>query len=289
MPSLAPPRLRLSRPRAVITRVALCPLIIFVSSSLFGSSSSSLAEAPRIAAAEHLRNLEFQRAARLYAHLPAASLSSADRLAWAAALLNAQPRTENNIREAAALFESIGAEDPNLRAAALFWLARLWQDHASPADPPRARELYARLVETFPDHPLAEIGVVRLTALDLADLPGLADHARWTEIEARQDLLRRDQPRRDFHWLFAQAWLDAGGDPARALPHLQTAARLGFSNRNIAANTLVQIAELARESGRPDLARETYRRFLSDYPRDGRRHLIAERLGALEAPARVTP
>lgn len=259
----------------------------------FGLGFAPAAQAAAADPAALLRNLEFRGAADAYAALPPASVAPVDRLRWAAALLNAQPRREQHVHHASRLLAEVAAADPVLAPGALLLAARLWQDHATPAQPDRARQLYHQLAARHPAHPLAATGLVRLTALDLAALPAISDTAFWQRLEQRSSLITTDAARRDFHWLFAQAWLDAGGDPGPALAHLQTAARLGFANRSTRANTLVQIAELARQIGDFETAAQAYRDFLHLHPRDGRRHFVAEILAGLPSlpatPSAATP
>ena len=142
-----------------------------------------------------------------------------------------------------------GHPDTGYRAAGLYWLAR-W---ATPADGPRARELYRTVRREYPRDYYGRLAAERLTALgeDLAPLPGtgpapphdpLTDPRRRPELAYRRavELNRLGLPALAADELVA---LDTADDPPLDLARTWLLARAG--------DTWTAIGELSSRYGEP--------------------------------------
>ena len=226
------------------------------------------------------------------ARLPAdrAAGSDAERRALAytrgVLLLNAQPKLQGNIDQARALLEAVrqARADDETGLNALYYLARIAQFHTDPHDPAKAAALYAELIDLAPGHPLAQEAVARRAALRLfEDVPADEWRQRLAECEAAAGRLTVSAARRDLHFVLAEALLDFTDDKEGALRHLLAAEEAGIVRQQLAGDTLVRIAVLARELGHRDVAIAHYRKFLATFQRDGRAYMLDEQLKALEA------
>lgn len=214
--------------------------------------------------------------------IPAAERASP--LGWtveAMTLLQSQPRTEGKIDEAARLLERAWEEGgPAVAPVAGYFRARVPQAHAAVADAALAMRYFEELAERYPEHPLAEMGRVRHAALHLSLAESRADVAARIEHLERESAPFLDAAaRRDFHSLLGHALLLHELDAAGALRHLLAAIDAGVPESSVRyRGYVIRIAELARVTGEAETAREYYNRFLEEFPRDDRRHMIEQRL-----------
>ena len=207
-------------------------------------------------------------------------------------LLNTQPKLQGNIDQARTLLESVRKvrADDDTGLGALYYLARIAQFHTDPHDPAKAAALYAELIARSPDHPLAQEAVARLAALQLFENVSPDElRARLARFEAAAAGLHAPSARRDLHFVLASALLNATDDRAGALRHLLAAEEAGIARTQLAGDTMVRIAVLARELGQRDVAIAHYRKFLAAFERDGRAYMLGEQLKELEAPATPAP
>jgi tetratricopeptide (TPR) repeat protein len=110
--------------------------------------------------------------------------------------------------------------------------------------------------------------------------------ATFHEFRKISDRLTDPAARRDFHLTMAEAARAVDVDPAYRLEHLKLAFETGaIRKRDILSNTLVSIGEISASLGRTDDARAFYERFLEMFPRDGRIHLVQQRLKGLDHAA----
>ncbi len=207
-------------------------------------------------------------------------------------LLNAQPKLQGNIDQARSLLESVRQTraDDATGLGALYYLARIAQFHADPADPAKAASLYADLIARAPDFPLAQEAVARLAALRLFDnTPPEERRKHLDEFEAAANRLTSAAARRDLHFVLAEALLALTDDREGILRHLLAAREAGIQRQQLLADTTVRIAVLARELGHRDAAIGYYKEFLAAFPRDGRAYLLTGQLKEMEAQAASTP
>lgn len=211
------------------------------------------------------------------------------RFGEAVTLLQVQPKTDVNIQRAATLLEGIVTENTGdeLGITARYYLGRLEQVHRTPLNPPAAAGHYAVLMRDYPGHPLTEQAIVKLALLELY-APAATKEARLQVFEKFRLLGERLQTHdaiRDLNLTLANAALRLDLGDELALPAYIAAHRAGIHLTNVRGDVVVSIGELARKTGRTDLAREYYRLFLDEFHRDNRRLTIRERLAALPAPA----
>jgi tetratricopeptide (TPR) repeat protein len=210
-------------------------------------------------------------------------------LGTALTLLMQQPKTASNVNKAAAILETLadGPADADTTVAALYHLGRIEQVHRQTPDPDRARRYFHKLIAAAPADFHAELAVVKLAIIDLyEDVPAAERRARFDALLPVVATLRSPVCRGDLALLLADAALQFGFGDVLALDLLLEAERAGITLELEKADTLVRIAELARENGRPALARDYYQRFLDENKRDNRRKMVMDRLAALPDPAR---
>jgi len=206
-------------------------------------------------------------------------------LGEAATLLNLQPRTQANLRQAREIFERL-ARDQNDSVAifATYLLARLHQHYDEPAQPEKARQLYRDLLEHHAGNVVAESGASQLVLIDLYEPVSTGERQqRFEALEKIAPLLKTASGRRGYHLNMGNAYLDFSGPRAKALEHLLAADAERITRWQVEATTWISIGELARAEGRHDLAAAYYRKFLEKYQRDNRHYTIQKRLDSLVA------
>lgn len=206
------------------------------------------------------------------------------RLGEAVTLLLRQPKTDGNVNRAADLFAALVNEstDPSLAIRAKYHLARIAQTHRTPNDPETARRLFRELIAAHPGHSYAELATVKLAILELYE-PGPDDvrRARFDDFAKAAAALESRSARRDLNFLLADASQRFGYDPARTLDFLLAADRAGVARQMERGNTWVRIGRIAQETGRVEIAREYYTKYLATFIRDNRRRMVMEHLAAL--------
>lgn len=209
-----------------------------------------------------------------------------DRFGYALALLNAQPRTSGSVEKARDLFSAIAADpasDRDLAIQARYFLGRIFQIHQVEPDFAAAAQVYRALATEFPGHPVAQTAVVRLALVLIYDpFDKTEKGVRFSELETYAPILEHRAARRDYHYVMGVGYLSMDLSKERALHHLVEADRAGIIQARTRASVLVRIGELARILERPELARQNYRRFLNEFPRDARHQLIRDRLASVE-------
>lgn len=224
------------------------------------------------------------------AHAAFAQQSPADRetrFGEAVTLINLQPKTDANLDHAASLLTAIAAtgSTDELGISARYYLARIAQFHRASPDNAAALRIYRELSDLSSPHALAQRAVVQVALLELFE-PRLAPaeiRARFDRLDARGAALTEPSAIRDFHLVMGDAALRFNLGDSPALDHLLAADRAGITRAATQRDTWIRIAELARRTGRNDVAIAYYQRFLENFLRDSRRLMITERLAALTA------
>ncbi len=195
-------------------------------------------------------------------------------LGEAVALLNLQPRTEQNIRQAAVQLEAVAAADgrDDLGLTARYVRARIDQLHLAQSQPDQAVEQYRALLRDAPArHPLAAQAAVKLALLTLYHPTDPRRPAeRLAELEQMTETVAQGAARRDLHLLLGRGYLFFDLEPARALFHLEAAWAARVVNRANRADTLLAIAQLSGKHGDPARTMEAYTQFLTENPHDDR-------------------
>jgi hypothetical protein len=235
-------------------------------------------------------DMDLREAARLFSAVYETQPEDREtRFGHALALLNDQPQTASKLDQARALLDGLHADrdaPDDLRAAALFFRARIEHSHAMPPAPEKAESLYRQTMAEFPDSIYAERAFL---------FHAIARQYRSVSTdEKRADLLALDaeaatrlktpRVRSSYHLVAGLAWSRVLRDDAHALDHYRAVYAIGLESDHEAANLLVRLAELSRRRGDDAAALQYFREFLKRYPADRRSALAADWVRALEQP-----
>lgn len=209
------------------------------------------------------------------------------RLGEAVTLLLKQPKTDGNLNRAAAMLEQLVNDDPesSLAITARYYLGRIEQTHRSSGNPEAARAIFRNLVTGHAGHPYADLAAVKLALIELYSQQSDTDRrARFDEFVALAPALKTPSARRDLSLLLADVAQRFGYEPSLTLDLLLAADEVGIARRVEQGNIWIRIGQLAQDTGRADVARAYYNRYLSTFIRDNRRRMVSERLAALPSP-----
>jgi hypothetical protein len=197
------------------------------------------------------------------------------------ALLNRQPRTDDNIEEAARLLrraaESAG---PHEAAAAGYYLGCISQYQLAEPDPARARTQFAAVAARWPEEFFGQLAAVRHAALALYS--GQPDPALFAVLTEEAERCTDRAIRRSYHLLLGEAAQRFHQGDDFAYRHYAAAWDLDIALPEQRANILLRLGRLAEKLQRPGEAGRHYGRFLQENPRDDRTSEIAARLAALQ-------
>ncbi len=227
--------------------------------------------------------------ARLEANNASRPAASAElRVARAAALLGAQPRTPANIAAALETTRAVAADPAtpaDARLVARSLEGRILREHLEPRTPENlaaARELFRGLLDSGSEHPLAVRAAVSLGLGLLYDDPSLPRAERLAAAEALLPrTLRHPAVERDLRYVIAHAAMVWGLEPKIARDHLRRVDQIGFSQLPRRLNVRVALGQLAEETGDLALATQAYEAFLAESVRDNRDGPIRVRLAGI--------
>ena len=199
-------------------------------------------------------------------------------------LLNKQPKTDGNLDRAAEIFDQVSASgDDDIGMLAGYYRARIEQFHRRALDPAKAIDLFSKLIERNPGHPVAQYAVVKRAMMEIYDdSPVEAKRQRVAGLEESVERMSYPPAKRDLHLLIADTYVRLFPDDARTLKHLLAADAIGITRTKPKADVWVRIAELARLLGDRKTAGTYYRKYLKEFQRDNRHYTIEERLKELE-------
>ncbi|AKC82099.1 hypothetical protein IMCC26134_03665 [Verrucomicrobia bacterium IMCC26134] len=260
---------------------------------------ASMLAAPGLAAANRsdpwadARNLNFTAAGAGIAPLHQAAPDDARlAVAYAAALLARQPRTEANIIEARALLERTAQftptapspADTDQRILAAYLVARIDHDHFENPRLDIARSGYEALRVAHPGHPLADQAALQLGYMLAYQTAGLSPADTIAPVEALLASVHSENARRELHLLLARIQVRTLHNDAAALAHFQAARAIGCQATNRDNELDLTIGMLAARLGQGDLAARHYLAFAKANPQEVRtqtvRRLAAEALAA---------
>jgi hypothetical protein len=249
--------------------------------ALFPARASESAPDPWQTALAFDYNAAAERFSRLYAATPADTRVA---VAYASVLLVKQPRTETNIltaRDVLLKVRETAAAPSDDSILALYLIARIELDHLDPAQPDSARTRLEQLRRDHPSHVLADHAAVELAYLAAYPPAGPAP-AAIPSIEALLASVKAPGAARDLNQLLGSLQLRQLNKPAAALPHFIAARTIGFEQPLRNAESDITIANLARETGDPALARRYYEAFITAAPRDVRTSTVRRILASLD-------
>jgi len=195
-------------------------------------------------------------------------------------LLNKQPKSDGNLDRAAGIFERIsGSGDDDLGMLAGYYRARIEQIHRRTQNPAKAVELFTKLIERHPEHPMAQFAVVKRAMIEIYDDSPLESKRQLlAALDETADEMTHPPAKRDLELLLADSYARLFQDDGRTLDHLLAADAIGITRAKPRADVWIRIAELARLLGKKDVAATYYRKFLKEFQRDNRHYTIEERL-----------
>lgn len=227
--------------------------------------------------------LDFNRAHQLFADAPP---SREHALGTATTLLNIQPKTPGNIITATRQLEALRATSAQdeVGITATYLLGRIAQLHQQPADPARALALYGELAQAHPDHPLAQLALVKTALIRLYEpVPRDALPARFLALETLAPRIPDPSIRFQYHQVMREAYGRLLGDYAAMLRHTEAQLPLPAPRPIRRADTLLLAATCAQRLGQNSAALDYYARFLAEFPRESRSAEVALRHRELAA------
>lgn len=208
----------------------------------------------------------------------------AAQLARATAMLDDQPVSDGDLRQAEAIFASLAQGDDETAEQAAYLQARIWQLHLAQPDYARAAELYRALAKRSPRSHWAQLGLVKLALVQLYALPEPADPA--ARLAAAAALLPRvTEPtlRRDLQLQLGQAGIFFKQPLPEVVTHLVAADRIGGTPGAAGEDLVLQIGELSLRAGDYARAREYFERYVRDYEVNPRCFTVREKLQLIAA------
>lgn len=271
-------------PMPTLYRVIWLPCVVCLLAACGREADHTVDEPASISA--QLERHRYNDAARSFsAHLESDPHDRSALFGRAAALIGAQPRTEDRFLEAMELLKKVVTGDPDdeLGIAAAYLHARILQRHLATPRTDEAKAAFLALFERQPSHPLAQYGLVKFATMEIflrpdGDLPPRV----LARLEALAVQLNDPSAIRSFHHVMGQAYQMFGLSEADALRHYRRALDIGFAKENLQVDIRLRVAELSRKTGDHALARQHYHAFLAAHPRERRAHLVREILDQLD-------
>lgn len=206
------------------------------------------------------------------------------RFGEAVSLLNVQPRTSSNIDTAFSIFEEIRAAAPgdDLGLEARYFQGRIEQVHRQTPDLAKAETIFSELARAHPAHPAGQRALIKLAVIRLyAAVDAAERRRRFDEFTASASQLGDVGAKVQMHLLLADVARRFRFGYEEELAHLSAADKAGVIKRSLQLQLLARVGDLARLTGKNDMARAYYTRFLQEFPRTDRRSTIEGYLAAL--------
>ncbi len=257
-------------------------MLILAANTLAYPSSQTLDEAWALN-----RTLQFKEAEKRLRDYKPKSGEETWRSAFARAvtLLSVQPRTSGNIEKAYSLLEPIvtSAAGDDLKAWTLYYRGRIDQLHRTEPNMAQALRFYRDLIELYPEHLASQLAFTKMTIIRLyADPKNRPSTETLLSLEKEAGFLQSAFARNQFHTVMAAGYLFFELGREQALEHLLAARALGSFEIIDLGNDFLQIANIAYELGKRDLALSSYRRFLQMRPESSFSFMIRERIEELK-------
>lgn len=204
----------------------------------------------------------------------------------AVSLLNVQPRTEANIERAYALFGELFAAvpDDDLGWSSRYLQARIDQVQRSKPDIPKAEAIFSELIQRDPSHPMAQRARLKLAIILLyAKVDKAERRRRFDEFSQAAAGFTDLNIKAQLHLLLAEVARRFEYGNEVELEQMLAANQANITRKRMRAEALVRIGDLARLTGRIDVARDYYTQFLAEYARNERRSTIEGYLAAFNS------
>ena len=202
--------------------------------------------------------------------------------------LDQQPLSESrldDVDERLKALLSAGIED-EINSASRYLLGRIAQLYRAEPDVPLAVSYYRDLIERpgpghFADIARVKLAVLLLYAVHTEDAIERIAHAEKLILGTSDSIAIRD-----LHRIVARGIMFFNLPPEGALRHLLAADQIGGLVGTLGADQLVQIGELAWDTGDDKLANNYYELLRVEYPRDPRIFLMDQRNAGNPVPTR---
>lgn len=203
--------------------------------------------------------------------------------------LDQQPLSESRLDEVEGELKALvaAADNDEIGRASRYLLGRITQIYRGKPDALRAADYFRGLLEQPGPGRWTDLARVKLAVLTLYALPGPSPAERIALVEAQLPQAQDPIVIRDLHRVAAQAILFYNLAPRDALNHLLAADKFGGLAGTPGADQLVQIGELAWDTGQEDLAVKYYERLRVEFPRDPRIFLMDQRRAGNPVPHRT--
>lgn len=131
-------------------------------------------------------------------------------------------------------------------------------------------------------HPLGQLAALKILLRRLYAIGPESVHSRLRAGEELSAVFMSPALRSDYHVAMGDAYIFHGDRQMEALRHFRAAIDIGIPISATRANVLVQIGELARLTGESAIAADSYRAFITEFPRDLRQQIVRDRLAEVE-------
>lgn len=224
-------------------------------------------------------------------YLPAPRNADAQRerdFCMAVVILDQQPLSESRLDDVEMRLKSLVAarDDDEVANASRYLLGRIAQIYRGTPQMQEAEIYYRAVLERNESDEWTKLARVKLAVLELYVLPAPSRQARIDAVLALIEGADDQVTIRDLHRLVARAGMFFNFPPELALKHLIVADEIGGLQGTLGADQLVQIGELAMDTGQPKLSAHYYEKLRRDYPRDPRIYIHDQRQAGRPVPQR---
>ncbi len=202
--------------------------------------------------------------------------------------LDQRPLSEARLDDVEARLKALlnaGLND-EIDGASRYLLGRIAQIYRVNSNLTLAAGYYRELIQRAGPGHWADIARVKLAVLILYALPAASIAERVDQTEALIPGTTDPVAVRDLHRVVARSVMFYNLSPAIALRHLLAADKIGGLTGALGADQLVQVGELAWDTGDEKLANKYYQRLRDEYPRDPRIFLMDQRIAGNPVPKR---
>ncbi len=196
--------------------------------------------------------------------------------------------SEGRLDNVVEILENLIAEniDDEVADASRYLLGRIEQYYRRENSGVEAARYFRNLAEHAHSKKWGDLARMKLSLLILYVLPADSSEARVNEVQQLLDVTDTPIARRELHRLLGRAMMFYNHPPEGALEHLLAADEVGGFRGALGADILVQIGELAWDTGQVELAQSYYERLRTEYPRDPRIFLMDQRIAKQHVPHR---
>ncbi len=202
--------------------------------------------------------------------------------------LDQQPLSEDRLDDVESRLKALLQANlhDEIDGASRYLLGRIAQLYRAEPDVGMAANYYRELIEQDTPGHWVDIARVKLAVLILYALPAANAQVRVEQAENLIGEAKDALAVRDLHRVIGRAVMFYNQPPQDALRNLLAADEIGGLVGTLGADQLVQIGELAWDTGDDELAKKYYERLRTEFPRDPRVFLMDQRQAGNPVPKR---